>query len=885
MTLPAGTTLGPYEIVALLGAGGMGEVYRARDKRLDREVALKVLSSHLSNDPAARQRFDREARTISSLNHPHICTLYDVGHHDGIDFLVMEYLEGQTLADRLRKGPLPIEQLLKHAADICDGLERAHRHGIVHRDLKPGNIMLTKGEVKLMDFGLAKSRSMASPPSSGLTASLNTPADHPLTAEGTLVGTFQYMSPEQVEGNEADARSDIFALGAVMYEMATGKRAFEGKTTASVIAAVLASEPQPISAIEPMSPAALDRLIRTCLAKDPENRFQNVHDLKLQLKWIAESGSQAGAPVALTAPRKNRERIAWIAACAILALLVLALVFVRQSAPPDRVVRATIPAPENADFEVSGPNRAIAVSADGRIAFVARSGGVTLLWVRPLDSFKSFALVGTDGAYSPFWSPDGHNVAFFSQGKLKRVAASGGPVITICDLCEGRGGSWNRQDVIIFAKFPGEIYRVPASGGQPTPVTRLDTLRHDTTHRWPHFLPDGNHFVYMAGALGLASDENVLKLGSLDGKTDRILLHGSSPIAYDSGYLLFVVNKNLVARAFDAEKLEFAGDPVTVVEDVLYDLMYSNASFSASGTGILVYQTGNASADRKLEVLDTTGRALGTLGEAGHIFDPRSSPDGKRIAFSLSDPNTGKADVWIQEVSTGNRTRITSDARASVGPIWSHDGKAVVYYSMRIQNKPSIYEMPSNGMGVEQKIWEPTRWGWPDDFTPESSTLVVEESLEQGKSRISLLPLGKQDQPNALLEAPGVLCCARLSADGHWIAYVSDESGRREVYLSSFPKPAGRLQVSSTGGRLPSWRGDGKELYYLDGDSHLIAAELKTSNGSVEVIRHRTLFQFKRLTTGYDAFPDGEKFLWAAPTSDVPVPLSLVLNWTADLKK
>ena len=864
----------------------MGEVYRARDKRLDREVALKVISSHLSNDPAARQRFDREARTISSLNHPNICTLYDVGHHDGIDFLVMEYLEGQTLLDRLRKGPLPIEQLLKHAADICDGLERAQRNGVVHRDLKPGNIMLTKGGVKLMDFGLAKSRSMASPPSSSLTASLHTPAEHPLTAEGTLVGTFQYMSPEQVEGNEADARSDIFALGAVMYEMATGKRAFEGKTTASVIAAVLASEPLPISAIEPLSPAALDRVIRTCLAKDPENRFQNVHDLKLQLKWIAESGSQAGAPIALTALRKNRERIAWIAACAILALLVLSLVFVRPSVPPGRVVRATIPAPENTDFEVSGTNRAFAVSADGRnVAFVARSGGVTLLWVRPLDSFKSYALVGTEGAYSPFWSPDGHNIAFFSQGKLKRIAANGGSVLTICDSCEGRGGSWNGQDVIIFAKFPGEIYRVPATGGQPSPVTRLDTSRHDTTERWPQFLPDGNHFVYMAGALGLASDDNVLKVGSLDGKTDRILLHGSSPIAYDSGYLLFVVNKNLVARPFDAEKMEFTGDSITLVEDVLYDPMYSNAAFSASGTGVLLYQRGNAANDRKLEVLDNNGKALGTLGESGRILSLRISPDGKRIAFSLSDPNTGKADIWIQEISTGNRTRITSDPRASVAPVWSHDGTAVVYDSIRVQNKGSIYEMPSNGMGVEQKIWEPTRWGWPDDFTADSATLVVEESLEAGKSRISLLPLGKQDQPTALLEAPGVVCCARLSADGHWIAYVSDESGRREVYLSSFPKPAGRLQVSLTGGRLPTWRGDGKELYYLDGDSHLIATELKASNGLVEVIHRRTLFQFKRLTTAYDVFPDGTKFLWVTPTSDVPVPLSLVLNWTPDLKK
>jgi eukaryotic-like serine/threonine-protein kinase len=507
MGLFSGTKLGPYEIIAPVGAGGMGEVYRARDTRLDRIVAVKIVPSHLSKNPEARQRFEREARAISGLSHPNICTLFDVGHQDGIDFLVMEFLEGETLGNRLLKGPLATEKLLKYGPEICAGLESAHRSGVVHRDLKPSNIMLTKTGVKLMDFGLAKSAQSPAPQPSSLTASLNASDDQPLTAEGTLVGTFQYMSPEQVEGKEADSRSDIFALGAVLYEMATGKRAFEGQTTASVIAAVMASEPKPISAVQPLSPPALDRVIRTCLAKDSDQRFQNVHDISLQLKWIAEGGSQAGVPAPVSLRRKTREYLAWgLAAVVLFATLALGFVYFRNSTPEAHTMRFTIPPPDNAAFTVLGTFGAPQLSPDGRsVAFVAGSGGVTQLWVRPLASFRPYVLAGTEGAHAVFWSPDGRNLAFFAQGKLKRIAISGGPAVSVCDVDQGRGGSWNRQDTVIFAKFPGGIYQVPASGGQPKQVTRLDASRGETSHRWPFFFPDGNHFFYMAGALGLAT--------------------------------------------------------------------------------------------------------------------------------------------------------------------------------------------------------------------------------------------------------------------------------------------------------------------------------------------------------------------------------------------
>src|SRR6202521_461237 len=502
MALTSGTKLGPYEIQSPLGAGGMGEVYRARDTRLDRTVAVKILPPHLSSDPEARQRFDREARAISHLNHPNIGTLHDVGHQDGTDFLVMECLEGETLAAALMRGPLPPEQVLKYGIDICEGLEKAHKSGVIHRDLKPGNIMLTKSGAKLMDFGLAKATLAHEPPVSSLTMTLSRPSvDQPLTAQGMVVGTFQYMSPEQLEGKEADARSDIFALGAVLYEMATGKRAFTGKTQASIVAAILASEPQPISVVQTMSPPALDRVVQGCLAKDPDERFQTIHDVKLQLKWIAEGGSQAGVPAPVAAKRKNRERALIIALllCGLLAALGIAgsVIFAKkEESLRRRVVRAQIGAPDHYSFTGVNLSNHVEISPDGStIAFIAEGEGKQFLWVRPLHATTAQPLAGTEGAYYPFWSPDSKFIGFFAGGKLKKVEASGGVVQTLCDAPYGRGGSWNRDGVILFA--PGihdVIYRVPDGGGQPVAVTKVNKGGVYGGSRWPYFLPDGQHF-------------------------------------------------------------------------------------------------------------------------------------------------------------------------------------------------------------------------------------------------------------------------------------------------------------------------------------------------------------------------------------------------------
>jgi Serine/threonine protein kinase len=502
MTVAAGSRLGPYEVLSPLGAGGMGEVWKARDTRLERTVAVKVLPAHLSSSSEVQQRFEREAKTISSLSHPHICALYDVGNQDGVEYLVMEYLEGETLADRLLKGPLPTEQTLRFGIEIADALDKAHRQGVVHRDLKPGNVMLTKSGVKLLDFGLAKVL-LPSPGGKGgaregLT-SLPTMASSPLTQEGTILGTFQYMAPEQLEGKEADVRSDIFAFGAVLYEMATGRKAFSGASQASLISAIMKEEPAPIATLQPMTPPALDRVVRTCLAKDPEDRFQTAHDAKLQLQWIAEVGSAAGVPAPVIARRKNRERLAWTGfAIAALAAALFAAGYLRRAPRPQRGIRATLPFPEK---QFLGE---LALSPDGnRLAFTAGKVGMEpALWVRDLDGSSAQPVAGAENAYFPFWSPDSRSVGFFAGGKLKRVDASGGAVLTVCDAERGVGGTWNRDGTIVFAPAPtSALYRVAAGGGKPVPVSKLDASRHETAHRYPQFLPDGRHFLYMAGNL------------------------------------------------------------------------------------------------------------------------------------------------------------------------------------------------------------------------------------------------------------------------------------------------------------------------------------------------------------------------------------------------
>jgi predicted Ser/Thr protein kinase len=566
----------------------MGEVYRARDTRLERTVAIKVLPSHLSSSPELRQRLEREAKTISQLSHSHICTLYDVGLEGEAEYLVMEYLEGETLTDRLARGALPTEQLLRYGVEIADALDKAHRQGIVHRDLKPGNVMITKSGVKLLDFGLAKA--MAPAKATSMLTSLPTMAGaQNLTEAGTILGTFQYMAPEQLEGREADGRSDIFAFGALLYEMATGRRAFAGKSQASLIAAILEHEPPSISSVQPLAPPALDRVVRKCLAKDPEERWQNAADLGSELKWIAEAGSQAGVPAKVVAKRKGRERVAWIGfALATAAVAVLAYGYVRRASPAPRAIRSSILVPPKTSMGM------VAVSPDGaELAFTAYdTEGKSQIWLRPLDGTAAKPLAGTEGAIFPFWSPDSRSIGFFADKKLKRVeAAGGGAPIAVCDAPNPTGAAWGRDGVILMGQGAGPMLRVAAQGGAPVPATKLDASRHETAHRYPTFLPDGRHFLYLALNLagGPEDQANQIWAGSTDdAKVERIARGYSNPI-YASGHILLAREGNLVAQAFDSGSRRLKGEPWTVVQQVgLFGGFVSLGQFSASEAGILV---------------------------------------------------------------------------------------------------------------------------------------------------------------------------------------------------------------------------------------------------------------------------------------------------------
>jgi len=885
MTLTAGQKLGPYELGEPIGAGGMGEVYRARDTRLDRTVAIKVLPAHLADSSDLRQRFEREARAISSLNHPHICSLYDVGHQDGVSFLVMEFLEGETLAQRLEKGAMPLSDVLKYGVQIADALDKAHRQGVVHRDLKPGNIMLTpQGGAKLMDFGLAKS-AIAAASISSMTAPAH--ATSPITTKGMIVGTFQYMSPEQVEGKEVDARSDLFAFGAVLYEMLTGQRAFQGKSQLSVASAILEKEPEPISIAQPLTPPSLDRTIRKCLAKDPEDRWQTARDLQLELKWIAESGSQAGAPAVVVAGRKQRELLAWIAAAALAVVAIaFAVGFVLRAPQPPPVLRATVLPPEKTDIQ------AAAVSPDGtRLAFSARSADGTIkLWVRSLDALSAQALSGTEGAYLPFWSADSRSLGFFTtDGKLKKIEASGGPPITLCDASTARGGTWNRDGVILFGLVGRNgIQRVSSAGGAATPVTKLDEARKDANHRWPVFLPDGQHFLFNVRSTdrSLAQGEE-LHVGSLDGKVNKKLLPVSFNVQYASGHTLFVRESTLMAQPFDTKRLEFAGDAFPIAEQVLTVGGYGYAAISASENGVLAYRTGAGQSGSKLAWFDRQGKELGALGDQAIYFNPKISSNGQKVAVDISDPKVGPPDVWVYDVARGLRTRLTFDSQADMLPVWSPDGTRVAFRSAR-RGPDDLYMKDASGAGNDELLFESAENKVATSWSADGRYLLFDSNNPKTGRDIWVLPMKGERKPYLFLQTDYQESEAMFSPDGRWVAYRSNESGREEIYVKPFPGPAGRWQVSTGGGTRAKWRRDGKEILYLADDDKIMSAEIRVKGTAIEVGAVKALFQVRPQRPGsiFDATADGQRFLVnAAVVEQSASPVTLVVNWPAGVKK
>jgi Tol biopolymer transport system component len=892
MTLAAGTRLGPYEILSPLGAGGMGEVYRARDTRLERTVAVKVLPSHLSSSPETRQRFEREAKTISQLSHPHICALYDVGREGETEYLVMEYLEGETLAARLASGPLALDQTLRYGTEIADALDKAHRQGIVHRDLKPSNIMLTKSGVKLLDFGLAK----ALPPTN-TEAITELPTQQGLTQEGTILGTFEYMAPEQLEGKGADARTDVFAFGVVLYEMATGQKAFSGRTQASLIGAILHTNPPAVSSLQPMMPSTLDRVVKKCLAKDPEHRWQSAADLGSELRWVEEGpAAETSARVAVGSRRRRFEKISWVGfVIAGLSAVVLAL-FLRQATRHRgaRPIRAFIPAPETTTFRFTFAGGPPALSPDGsKLVFsAANSDGRTLLWMRPLDSPVARLLNGTDGATFPFWSPDSRSIGYFEEDKLKKIDVSGGPSVTLADAPDGgRGGSWNQDDTIIFSGRYTPVYRVSAAGGTSTAVTRFDPGRGDTTHRWPVFLPDGRRFLYLASETGSQGERDAVFLASLDGKENHLLLHSSSNVAYASGYLLFVRDSTLMAQPFDARKGTLAGEPLPIAEQVQYDGVFSRGVFSVSDNGALVYQSGSVSVGAELVWLDREGKVLGTFAEVLPYLSPRLSPDGRRLAVSIFEPHRGDEDIWIYDIERGVKTRFTFNPGRNFEPIWSPDGRRIAFARLSRDTKGvgQIYVKNSDGSGPEDALLESSANDMPTDWSADGRFLAFTRIERPGNTRedIWILPLEGDRKPFPIVRTPFTEDWAEFSPDGRWLAYQSVESGGVEVYVMPFSGLGGKFQISNSGGRFPRWRRDGREIFYVSHDQNLMAAEVETSAG-FRAGAVRRLFPVRARGRGfvYDVSADGQKFLVVSTKSEeTSPPITLVLNWTAALKE
>ncbi|MGB8523997.1 MAG: protein kinase [Candidatus Acidiferrales bacterium] len=887
MALTPGTRLGPYEVIAPIGAGGMGEVYSARDTRLDRTVALKILPPHLADAPEVRQRFEREARAVSSLNHPNICALYDIGRQDSTDYLVMEYLEGQTLAKRIEQGPMPTPELLRVAIQICEALERAHRQGVIHRDLKPGNVMLTKGGAKLLDFGLAKG---AAPAVTDMSSSptmtqpmVGSSRGNQLTVQGTIVGTLQYMSPEQLEGGEADARSDIFSFGATLYEMATGQKAFPAKSQATLIAAIIKEEPRPISELQPMSLPALERIVTTCLSKDPDDRWQSAGDLKRELIWISSAGSQTGVPAPVVAQRKSRD-LTWKILLAVLGLVAAAgiagsLFYARKASQPQPVIHAEMNPPEGYEFGTIGKDNQFALSPDGTaVAFVAEGQRKQLIFVRMLSSGTTQPLQGTDGASYPFWSGDGRNLAFFADGKLKRVPATGGVVQVLCDAPAGRGGTWNQSGVIVFTPGLKEpLYKIPDSGGTPTAVTAVKQSAALQSHRWPSFLPDGKHFLFTA-------DDGV-SVGSLDSTDSHVFLPAKSNAVYSSGYILYVTDGNLVAQPFDPDHQVVRGVPVPVAGQVEFSIGKSLGNFSVSQNGALVYRP-DYSPKYQMTWLDKNGGDASKLGEPDYYSGASVSPDGQRILVTRVQPGV-KRDLWLVDSQRGSSSRATFNPEGAVFGIWSPDGKSV---TVSLTNGFEIRTIGLQGSVTEQLVPPDQISKYPTDWTPDGQTLILTVQNPKTGQDVETLSAAGEHKLVPMIETPAVENSGSLSPNGKFLTYSSNESGKPELYATEFPGPGAKWQISNdglTGGgasRFSAWSHDGKTLYYIDAGGGLIALPVESQTSFKAGVPRKIYSAPSGAVSEISAAPDGRLLVLVPAGNQTITPAAFVINWPAELK-
>ena len=886
MNVPAGTRLGPYEIVSPLGAGGMGEVYRARDTRLGRDVAVKVLPASYADHKDRLGRFRQEACAAGSLNHPNILAIYDVGTDNSSPYVVSELLEGETLRQRMGGAALPQRKAVDYGLQIAHGLAAAHQKGIVHRDLKPENLFITNdGRVKILDFGLAK---LAQPEISQIQTDI--PTRRVDTDPGTVIGTVGYMSPEQVRGQVVDHRSDIFAFGAILYEMLSGKRAFHGDSAVETMSAILKEDPPELSATNKNIASGLERVVHHCLEKSPEERFQSARDLAFDLQALSGTSGQTLSttlPVAVFQGRRW-ERSAWLAVTSILLLagFALAISYFRSSSQPAEVhaMRFLIFPPEQSNIVGTA-----LISPDGQrlVMRIADATGKVALWIRPLDSVAAQMLPGTEGAGSAFWSADSRSIGFFALGKLKRVDVAGGTAQTICESSDGRGATWNRDGIIVFSAIGSNVlFRVSAAGGVPTVLTKLDQSRQETWHRLPYFLPDGKHFLFVANSV--RREESGVYIGALDSNEKRrLVISNTSAVYAPPGYLLFMRENTLMAQRFDATTLQLSGEPLPLVEQVNVNPT-GFGGYSVSDDGVLVYLSGGAQS--QLTWFDRTGKLLSSTGAANYYSNCFLSPDEKRVAVATWDSQASTRDIWIIDPVRTTSTRFTFNGAEDFVPIWSPDGANILFVSDR-SGPGNLYEKPTSGAANEEEVLKTDERKWPSDWSRDGQYVAFTTSSPQTKYDLWVLPMVGDRKPIPFLQTPFNEDGARFSPDGHFIAYYSDDSGSYEVYVQPFPASGAKWQISSGGGMQPRWRRDGKELFYMAPNKSLMAVAVNLDKGTLEAGLPKVLFQTRSVgysgpRNTYECSADGQRFLINSFQSDAgSIPANVVLNWTADLKR